>query len=94
MRIEKQAERQCFMAFGVCEGNHDFEGNTCPDSDEEGVEGDGGRSALASKTAWMLSTQRFFPSATLDHRTRSIYAVPNSRRWKSLAVSRVHHHLH
>lgn len=58
MSIEKQAESQCFMAFGVCEGTHDFEGDTVA-GDDGGEEGDGGRSAIAAKGAWMLATHRY-----------------------------------
>eukprot|EP00291_Cryptomonas_curvata_P015002 CAMPEP_0172153894 /NCGR_PEP_ID=MMETSP1050-20130122/1715_1 /TAXON_ID=233186 /ORGANISM="Cryptomonas curvata, Strain CCAP979/52" /LENGTH=149 /DNA_ID=CAMNT_0012822515 /DNA_START=113 /DNA_END=559 /DNA_ORIENTATION=+ len=39
--IERQAEWQCFMGFGVSAGTHDWRG---------------GRSAMAAENAWMLST--------------------------------------
>lgn len=43
--IEKQAEPQCFISMGICEGTHEYKD---------------GRSALAAEGAWMLSTQRYF----------------------------------
>ncbi len=51
--IEDQAMSQCFIGFGVCKGTHDY------------LEG---RSAMAAKEAWMMSTQRFvhtLPSSSI-----------------------------